>query len=52
MHVYHPMAIHPDTDSFDVNLDRLLRSKIALKDAVVVPEAVTEDEVARAMGLA
>ncbi|AEG43647.1 DEAD/DEAH box helicase [Isoptericola variabilis] len=52
VHVYHPMAIHPDTGSFDVNLDRLLRSKIALKDAVVVPEAVTEDEVARAMGLA
>lgn len=52
VHVYHPMALHPDTDSFDVNLDRLLRSKVALKDAVVVPETVTEEEVVRAMGLA
>ncbi|MCK9792327.1 DEAD/DEAH box helicase [Isoptericola sp. 4D.3] len=51
VHVYHPMALHPDVDSFDVNLDRLLRSKLALKDAVVVPESVTEDEIARAMGL-
>ncbi|MGF0116027.1 DEAD/DEAH box helicase [Promicromonospora sp. Marseille-Q5078] len=51
VHVYHPMALHPDVDSFDVNLDHLLRSKVALKDAVVVPESVSEEEIARAMGL-
>lgn len=51
VHVYHPMALHPDVDSFDVNLDRLLRSKVALKDAVVVPDSVSEEEIAHAMGL-
>ena len=51
VHVYHPMALHPEVDSFDVNLDRLLRSKVALKDAVVVPESVSEEEIAHAMGL-
>lgn len=51
VHVYYPMALHPDVDSFDVNFDRLLHSKVALSDAVVVPESVSEDEVARALGL-
>lgn len=51
VHVYYPMALHPDVESFDVNLDRLLRSKTALSGAVVVPETVSEDEVARALGL-
>ncbi|MEG3615724.1 DEAD/DEAH box helicase [Isoptericola haloaureus] len=51
VHVYYPMALHPDVDSFDVNLERLLRSKVSLSGAVVVPEQVSEEEVARAMGL-
>ncbi len=46
----YPIATHPDVDSFDVNLDNLLRSKTTLRDAVVVPEA-SPDEVMRAMGL-
>lgn len=50
VHVYYPIATHPDVDSFDVNLDNLLRSKTTLRDAVVVPEASPE-EVMRAMGL-
>jgi hypothetical protein len=52
VHVYHPMALHPDVDSFDVNLDRLLRGKVALKDAVLVPDQVGEAELLTAMGLA
>ncbi|MDO8151579.1 MULTISPECIES: hypothetical protein [Isoptericola] len=35
-----------------VGLERLLQSKVSLSGAVVVPEQVTEEEVARAMGLA
>ncbi len=50
VHVYFPIATHPDIDSFDVNLDNLLRSKTSLRDAVVVPET-SPDEVMRAMGL-
>lgn len=51
VHVYYPMALHPDVDSFDVNLERLLRSKVSLSGAVVVPEHVSEEEVASALGL-
>ncbi|WP_407318684.1 C-terminal helicase domain-containing protein [Isoptericola halotolerans] len=51
VHVYYPMALHPDVDSFGVNLDRLLRSKVALSGAVVVPERVTEEEIAHGLGL-
>jgi SNF2-related domain/Helicase conserved C-terminal domain len=51
VHVHYPIALHPSADSFDVNLDRLLRSKVALKDAVVVPREVTGDDLERALGL-
>ncbi|MEW1960690.1 DEAD/DEAH box helicase [Kineococcus sp. NPDC059986] len=51
VHVHLPVALHPDVDSFDVNLDRLLRSKVALKDAVVVPQEVTGSELESALGL-
>lgn len=51
MHVHLPVALHPDVDSFDVNFDRLLRSKVALKDAVVVPQEVTGSELESALGL-
>lgn len=51
VHVYMPLATHPSLTSFDVNLDQLLRQKSSLRDAVVVPEVVTEAELAEAMGL-
>ncbi|RPF20978.1 DEAD/DEAH box helicase [Myceligenerans xiligouense] len=51
VHVYLPMALHPDRDSFDVNLDRLLESKTVLKDAVVAPETVSEAEMFSGLGL-
>lgn len=51
VHVHYPVALHPSVDSFDVNLDRLLRTKVALKDAVVVPQEVKQDELERALGL-
>ncbi len=51
VHVYLPMALHPQTTSFDLNLDRLLRQKTVLRDAVVVPEAVSEEEMVTAMGI-
>ena len=51
VHVHYPVALHPDVESFDVNLDRLLRRKVALKDAVVVPQEVTQDQLERALGL-
>lgn len=45
VHVYLPLALHPDVTSFDLNLDALLRSKTDLKDAIVVPGRI-EDELA------
>lgn len=51
VHIYLPTALHPTHDSFDVHMDRLLRSKLQLKDAVVVPEVVSESEMFRAVGL-
>jgi len=52
VHVHYPLAVHPHMDSFDINLDRLLRSKVALKDAVVVPQEVGQEELERSLGLA
>ena len=40
VNVYIPMLLHPDIESFDVNLHRLLARKTLLKDAVVTPEDV------------
>ncbi|WP_158225860.1 DEAD/DEAH box helicase [Glutamicibacter sp. BW78] len=53
VHVYLPLAIHPDESirSFDLNLNQLLQRKTDLKDAVVVPEAVSEKEMLSALGL-
>lgn len=44
LQVHYQVALHPDVDSFDVNLDRTLRTKAALKDAVVVPQEVRQEE--------
>lgn len=49
--IHLPTLTHPQYDAFDVHLDRLLRGKLMLKDAVVTPEAVSEREMAQAMGL-
>lgn len=50
VHVYLPLALHPELTSFDLNLDELLQSKTDLKDAVVVPGTV-ESELERKLGL-
>ena len=49
--VHLPAVTHPQFDSFDVHLDRLLRGKLMLKDAVVTPEAVSEGDIIDSMGL-
>lgn len=49
--IHLPAALHPEYDSFDVNLDRLLNGKLMIKDAVVTPEAVQESDMIRSMGL-
>lgn len=53
VHVYLPMALHPDPSitSFDENLNHLLTEKTVLKDAVMVPEKVEEQEVMGRMGI-
>jgi SNF2 family DNA or RNA helicase len=51
VHIHLPIALHPRHDSFDVHLDRLLRGKLMLKDAVVTPEIVGEVEMIQSMGL-
>lgn len=44
VNIYLPALHHPKFNSFDVNLDRLLSKKINLKDAVVTPQIVTQEE--------
>lgn len=51
VYIHLPVVTHPQYDSFDVHLDRLLRGKLMLKDAVVTPEAVAESEMIQSMGL-
>lgn len=50
VNIYLPALHHPNLTSFDVNLDALLRRKTNLKDAVVTPQAVTEDEMVSVFG--
>ena len=40
VNIYVPLLLHPEIESFDVNLHRLLATKTMLKDAVVTPEDV------------
>lgn len=40
VNVYIPILHHPNYESFDVNLHKLLSKKIMLKDAVITPEQV------------
>lgn len=51
VNIHLPAVLHPEYDAFDVHLDRLLRGKLMLKDAVVTPEVVSENEVLKSMGL-
>nr|WP_284047513.1 DEAD/DEAH box helicase [Guyparkeria hydrothermalis] len=51
VHIYMPAALHPEFDSFDLHLHRLLSRKLMLKDAVVTTEEVSESELVRSMGL-
>lgn len=48
VNVYLPILKHPSIDSFDVNLHKLLSNKVTLKDAVVTPEEVSNEEMAKA----
>ncbi|HDL90050.1 MAG TPA: helicase [Thermodesulforhabdus norvegica] len=48
VNVYLPIIKHPSIDSFDVNLHRLLSNKVTLKDAVITPEEVTNEEMGAA----
>ena len=49
--VHVPILLHPERAAYDVNLDRLLRSKMRLQDALTItaPEEVTADEVLKGM---
>jgi len=49
VHVYYPVARHPRIDSFDVLIDRLLASKVSVKDAVMAPEELSEADIAGAL---
>ena len=49
--IHIPTALHPEFDSFDVHLDRLLSGKLLLKDAVVTTDVVSESEVMKSLGL-
>ncbi|HIL03914.1 MAG TPA: helicase, partial [Candidatus Thioglobus autotrophicus] len=40
VNIYIPVLLHPNMESFDVNLHRLLSKKTLLKDAVITPEEV------------
>jgi len=40
VYVYIPILTHPDFDSFDVNLNRLLSGKQSLQGAIIVPNEV------------
>ncbi len=47
VNVYLPILKHPSIDSFDVNLNRLINQKTALKNAVVTPEEVDPSALGR-----
>jgi len=47
VNVYLPVSLHPDFDSFDVMLDRLLAQKTILGDAVVSPGIVESSDIVK-----
>lgn len=50
VNIYIPALHHPEHMSFDVLLNKLLMNKIAVSDAVVTPQAVTETEIMNFLG--
>ncbi len=50
VHIYIPVLHHPEFESFDVNLHRLLTKKTLLKDAVVTPEEVQPQSLGACLG--
>lgn len=50
VHVYYPASIHPDRESFDVLIDRLLAQKVSVKDAVMEQGELREEELSVAFG--
>ncbi|MGL5371895.1 MAG: helicase-related protein, partial [Plesiomonas shigelloides] len=49
--IHLPTVKHPQFDSFDVHLDRLLQGKLILKDAVITPETISESDIMQSLGL-
>lgn len=49
VNVYLPILHHPEINSFDVNLNRLINRKSNMKDAVVTPETVDPDELGKSV---
>lgn len=49
--VYLPLAHHPELTSFDEKLNQLLRNKTFVKDALMVPSSVSQDEMEQSLGL-
>ncbi|WP_167043531.1 DEAD/DEAH box helicase [Salinibacterium sp. ZJ454] len=51
VHVYMPIARHPQVISFDAHMDALLRQKTVVKDAVMASGVVSSNELMESMGL-
>ena len=49
VNVYLPTLHHPSVRSFDVNLHQLLQQKTDLKDAIVTPQVVKDDDLMKAL---
>ena len=44
VNIYVPILHHPEFESFDVNMAKLLASKVGLRDAIITPDVVTPEE--------
>ena len=44
VNIYVPILHHPELESFDVNMAKLLAGKVGLRDAIVTPDVVTPEE--------
>ena len=47
--IYYPISKHPEFESFDVKLDKLLSKKTFIKDALMTFPRVSENEIASQM---
>jgi superfamily II DNA or RNA helicase len=50
VYIYLPTLIHDEFETFDVKLNNLLKSKLLLKDAIVTPGQVAEEELFNIFG--